>query len=145
MNTIYTIGYSGIQQADLVGLVRQLDLMVLDIRYRAGSRKPDWNKSALVNVLGERYVHVRELGNVNYRLKDAEVKLLDQDIGIKRATDFLLQRSIILLCACSDVETCHRKIVAEQLSNVVGTRIVHLNPASVAIKSLHQASPLSPH
>ncbi len=125
MNKIYTIGYSGISQADLVKAIQTQNLKLVDIRFRAGSRIREWNKSKLIEALGERYEHLREFGNANYRSNTAEVKLLDAEAGIERATALLEAQSIVLMCACKDVETCHRKVAADLLAEATGSEVVH--------------------
>ena len=64
---VYGIGYSKRKLSDVARIARSLDAVVFDIRWRAGSRNPSWNKSTLQRTLGERYVRARELGNVNYK------------------------------------------------------------------------------
>lgn len=128
MNTIFTAGYSVLSPDALTAMAKARDLLVLDIRFRAGSRKADWNKSALISRLGERYLHIRELGNEAYRSGN-EVKFLNAELGLQRAADALAQKSVLLLCTCSDVETCHRKVASELLSAQTGAPVIHLAAA----------------
>jgi uncharacterized protein (DUF488 family) len=62
MNTIYTIGYSRLNFDNLIRTVEVEDLLLIDTRMSARSRVPQWNKGRLEKALGERYVHIRELG-----------------------------------------------------------------------------------
>lgn len=140
MHTIYTIGYTGLSRADLVRAANALDLAVVDIRFRAGSRKADWNKSALANALGDRYAHIRELGNVNYRIPGSSVQFLDPATGIQRVADLLARRSVILLYACADVQHCHRKPAADLLAASTGAPVIHWTPGDIAAVPLDESA-----
>ncbi|NJO82399.1 MAG: hypothetical protein HC828_05975 [Blastochloris sp.] len=65
--TLYTLGYAGLTPAQLRAAAVQADATILDIRLAARSPAPRWRKSALVQLLGDRYQHVPALGNQNYR------------------------------------------------------------------------------
>lgn len=63
----YTLGYAGLTPEQLRAAVVQYDATLLDVRLAARSPAPQWRKSALVDLLGDRYHHLPALGNRNYR------------------------------------------------------------------------------
>ena len=114
--TVYTLGYSGLDANDIRRLARELNAVLVDIRYRAGSRNQQYNKSALASLFGDDYYHCREFGNENYR-SGGPIKLA----APAWASDFIMGefltagRNVILLCACKDLFTCHRWAVVQYL------------------------------
>jgi uncharacterized protein (DUF488 family) len=109
----YTTGYAGQRPEDLLVLAELLEATVIDIRYAARSMRPQWRRQALAGLLGDRYRHVRTLGNVNYREPAAGIVIADPEAGL---ADVLSERrAVILLCGCGEAETCHRRVVARLL------------------------------
>jgi hypothetical protein len=92
-------------------------VVLLDIRLHARSRWCSaWNKSVLWAKWGERYVHEKRLGNVNYQYDDRPVKLLDPEAVLPSLLVQLQQGAIfLLLCACKNYDACHRKVVFEYI------------------------------
>lgn len=145
---ISTIGYEGSKPDDFVGTLQLVDVrMVIDIRDRAQSRRPGFSKSALRDSLeaaGIGYLHLKELGDPKegreaarsgdfdrFRkiyasvLKTPEAaKALDQIAALSG------QMSVCLLCYERDHRECHRKIVADRLESVVGSKVRHLGVRS---------------
>lgn len=117
---VFTLGYATPDAGQRLYAMMEDDQMVLvDIRYRAGSRyRPEWNKGHLRARYGARYAHIPALGNVNYRKEDREkgIVLKDAEAGLEKLNK-LVQAGYtpILLCACKDYETCHRKVVYDML------------------------------
>ncbi|GEM_PF-1121564 len=130
MNTLYTLGYSGLKPEDLGALAEGHDLVILDIRCSPRSRNPVWTKKRLAERLGERYVHLRALGNTDY--KGDTIRIADLEAGIREAAAYLERQSVVLLCACKDVRSCHRLPVAERLAAETGAPLVHLSLADAA-------------
>lgn len=127
MPILYTLGYSGLTPADLRELAETRDLVVLDIRYSPRSRRPEWTRARLSALLGARYVHLPELGNLNYK-GDGPIVLADPQEGVRRAAQYLAQGDALLLCACRDLATCHRLPAGELLAGATGATLVHLTP-----------------
>ncbi len=122
---LYTLGYAAPDaEQQLATLMADPSTLLIDIRYSPRSRwQPQWNKKALQAAWGDHYVHVQALGNVNYRLPDAPIQLLDADAGIQWAVETLQAGySLILLCACRDYERCHRKTVKELIENALSAQ-----------------------
>lgn len=124
---IYTCGYTGTKLAHWEGAAAKLALTVIDTRINPISRNPVWNTANLQAALGIRYVHVPQLGNRNYKNGGA-IAIVDLTTGLKQVTPYLKTgRSVLLMCACTHHETCHRSVVAAALSEATGCEVVHWN------------------
>jgi uncharacterized protein (DUF488 family) len=109
---VYTIGYTGRTPGEIRQIVEARDAMLFDIRYSTNSRHSRWTQPYLQAVLQDRYVHVRDLGNVNYR-SSGPIQILDYEAGrdqIERC-----DKPVVLMCACEKYQTCHRQVVAQML------------------------------
>jgi uncharacterized protein (DUF488 family) len=124
--TIYTLGYTGANADEIQQLVEQHDWWMVDIRMSATSRQPKWTKKALVERFGERYVHLPAFGNKNYKSGGAIV-LADPDAGLRATTALMVSKPVVLMCACRNVDTCHRKTAAEFISTMTGVSVRHLS------------------
>ncbi len=153
---ISTIGYEGAKPDDFVATLQHVDIrMVIDIRDRAQSRRPGFSKSALresLEAAGIRYLHLRELGDPKEGREAARSgdfarfrQIYASVLRTPEATDALAQiatlsgqMSVCLLCYERDHHECHRKIVADRLESVVGSKARHLGVQSnVAVRELH--------
>lgn len=121
---IYTFGYTGLTMEAVKKKAEELDAYVLDIRYMAGSRAPVWRKGNFASALKERYIHVQALGNENY--KGGLMKLHDFEAGMEYVKKILPFNNVMLMCACTDVRLCHRRIVAKKLSEQIPAHYYHL-------------------
>lgn len=109
--TVYLTGYQGIKPEVLAATMETLGADLFDIRFNPYSPNPLWQKAGFQKRLGDRYRHVKALGNSAY--KTGGVELVDFDAG-KQAIEENV-RPVILMCACADAHTCHRSTVAEML------------------------------
>ncbi len=111
---IYLFGYSGKTLAQIERALGESGLL-LDIRYSPHSRKAGFSKSGFERVFGDRYRHVRELGNAGYQSGD--LQLADPDVGLKIVEALAAEQDgpLFLMCACEDGEFCHRRYVGELL------------------------------
>ena len=126
-SSIHTLGYSGWNVDAVASLLERLDAVLVDVRMSPRSRNSDYSGKRLAERLGERYVHVRELGNSNYR--GGPIRLVDFKAGALRVEELIdAGRTCVVMCACADVNICHRKHVAEALGNLWGLDVVHLDP-----------------
>ncbi len=132
MNTIYTWGYAGSRPDDLKAFADTLGAAVVDVRYSPHSRwQPRWEGHELQMLVGfSNYFWYQQFGNVNYS-GDGPIKLADPALGLHMVAPILAERPIILVCACRDVERCHRKVAAEYIQYETGAPVVHL-PGSFA-------------
>lgn len=112
----YGAGYSGHTPEQLLRVAQVLNATVIDIRMSAGSKNPAWGKWNLAKVLSGRYVHIPQLGNVNYKTPDTLIEIKDMDAGL--ALVGMDRRDVvILLCGCRDSEWCHRTVVLDEIAN----------------------------
>jgi hypothetical protein len=112
-------------------VVEVLGADLIDVRYRAGSRNPAWNKTAMQRFFGPAYWHCRELGNVNYR-SGGPIKLNKPEEVAPRIGEILQSKPVILLCACKETYTCHRHNAAQYLRMELGAKVSHLSAFEVA-------------
>jgi uncharacterized protein (DUF488 family) len=131
MNTLYTLGYTGIKPAQLLAKAIELQAIVIDTRYSPRSRTPQWNGMELARLLGQRYQHLPALGNVNYKTA-GPIEINLPKVGTQQMISILNDQAAILLCACPDVSTCHRKIVAEMVQAACGCEVIHLAKGDLA-------------
>lgn len=108
---VYGIGYGGRKLHEIKRIAEELDATVFDVRLSPRSRIPYFTEAALAARLGDRYVHVGDLGNLNYR--GGPVRIADLEAGIRRIADH--GRPVILMCACKDPARCHRTTIAAEL------------------------------
>lgn len=140
LNKLYTIGYQGLRGVyQLLNMVIPLDATIIDIRYSPWSRDERWTQESLLERLcrlqfgglATRYVHIKELGNVNYNRKGEPIEIWLPEVGIDRLTMQLEAKPCVLLCVCQDFERCHRSVVAELAERwIEGCEVEHLTPAS---------------
>ncbi len=117
MKTAFLTGYTGRPTRtpeQLRQLAINLDAVVVDARFNPMSRVPHWNKYQLQNAVGlARYLWINGFGNQAY--KDGYIKLANPAAGLARLLSLACD-NFIILCACADGETCHRKQVGEHLA-----------------------------
>ena len=125
---LYTLGYSGWTPEAIQEAAQARNPVVCDIRYAPRSRHPYWTKGHLQRLLGTRYRHVQALGNRNYK-SDGPVALTDYDAGKQAIAEILATgQAVILMCACKDLTTCHRRIAVERLAADLGEAVTNLLP-----------------
>jgi PRTRC genetic system protein C len=126
---VYTFGYSKHSVADLQAHMKRTGAIVVDIRYNPHSRRPEWRQEALRKALHGRYTHIRALGNKNYNVPDAPIRIADMATGMAllKTHATLHDSPVILMCGCSNPHECHRHVVAlELLRRNVAQTLVHL-------------------
>ncbi len=125
-DVLYTWGYTGSTPADLTRYMDALGATLIDIRYRRRSRVAHWQAWALRELVGPgRYRGIEEFGNVNYRA-GGPIKLWLPKTGVAEIRPYIERGPCTLLCACADVETCHRKVAADLVAEALGLEVVHL-------------------
>lgn len=123
--TLYTFGYQKQHPQTLYDHLKRLGAVLVDIRYSPHSRNPVWNGGNLSIVLGNRYVYLRSLGNVNYNSEEG-IRIADIETGGAKVAAMMQVAPVILLCVCPNPETCHRKVVADALAVRYGWQVEHL-------------------
>ena len=130
MNVLYTLGYTGIEPFQLLSLAQFLRAVVIDTRYSSRSRAPQWNGMELAKLFGKRYEHLPALANLNYKSGGPiEINLPN----IQQVVSILTGQSVILICSCPDVETCHRRIVAGMVKAAFSCSVIHLSKEDLGI------------
>ena len=114
MKKIYTFGYQGQNQALLSDALKEINGVLVDVRLAARSRVPAWNKSHLHELLKDRYVHIRNLGNLNYK-NDGPVEIVDLETGLQEVLLLAKRRSVVLTCVCKNLCGCHRETISNAL------------------------------
>lgn len=130
MTTIYTLGYSQVGSLEqLVEVAAEYQAVVVDVRYRRFSRVPRWSEGSLRAALGQQYLACEALGNKNYKGEYGEgIMLANVSRGVAQLKSVLAETNVILLCACKEWHTCHRRDAAEAVSAALGLPVEHLQP-----------------
>jgi uncharacterized protein (DUF488 family) len=133
---IYCIGYGGCKAtSDFSSTLKQSGVQVLvDIRYHPESAfSGEWKGSGMPTWLKEDgidYVWMKELGNSFHHTEDSLDKFKEY-LETNKDTCFnnlLAQEKVCaIMCACKDIRTCHRNVVAQMLKQQ-GIRVENLNP-----------------
>ena len=138
MNTLYTIGYSGRSLDEIETICSEVDALLLDIRYKPYSRKYGFSKAALARFFGANYLHLRELGNINYD-NNKPIQIYEPDAGLVLLGGLLRHRPVIMLCVCRNYQRCHRQEVAYLArEHFPGLQVIHITPAGdITLPPLH--------
>jgi uncharacterized protein (DUF488 family) len=129
---LYTLGYTGLKPDEILKAAKALNAIIADIRIAPRSRHPMWNQAKMIAAWQERYLHIPALGNRNYKGQYGEgVMLTDAEAGSAEVTRLLEAQPVILLCACADWHTCHRRTAAEVIQTKTGVEVIHLSIAEV--------------
>jgi uncharacterized protein (DUF488 family) len=126
-----TAGYQGERlDAFVEKLLAAQVTMLVDVRWRAQSRKPGFSKSALAGALNEagiEYTHLQQLGMPDELMplrnsNDNSVILEEYGRRISRddellgpLRDLLCAHRVCLLCFEADHRQCHRQVLSELL------------------------------
>lgn len=138
---IMTIGYEGRSSEEIFDILAENDVdVLLDVRIYPHSRKPGLSKSALAEECerrGIKYTHDKKLGTPKDLMEeeketgeydwDAYVEFLDrQGESLDAAAELSASGRTCLLCYEADASECHRRFVADRISDRTGTEVVHL-------------------
>ena len=124
---LYTVGYNNFSFFEFRDKIKSLGVIIIDIRYSPNSYSTFWNKQYLEDIFGNSYIHLPELGNKNYKNPEKEFDIVDIEAGANKVIEYMdLGFNCILLCACGDVDKCHRKLVAEKIKEKSNCEIIHI-------------------
>ena len=141
-----TIGYEMATQAAVIACLKAADVaVVIDVRAVASSRRAGFSKTLLAGSLAEAgidYVHLRALGTPKAGRQAvragrvAEMEAIYEahlaepavQLELAHALDIARDRPSALLCYEADAAHCHRRIVAERLSQAAEFEIEDLTP-----------------
>lgn len=134
--TLYTAGYTGSTPEKLLAAAERLKALIVDVRLMPYSKwAPHWNKKALIETWGDRYVHVEALGNLNYKgdMGEGVIVLKDAETGTTHLARLLADQPAIILCACKDHHKCHRSTVAQEMGERYNVQVVHLSGSDLEL------------
>lgn len=138
----FAVGYQGRSIAGLCELLMANRItLLIDVRERAWSNRPEFRKTALSNALvtvGIEYIHVREAGNP-FRPRSGEtidaLECMRRYRGYLRATPSVVERMrvligrrrVALLCYEAKSTDCHRGVLISALQrNAPSLAVDHL-------------------
>jgi hypothetical protein len=108
----YTAGYRRLKFDIFVKMILSRNLTVIDCRHYPFTGN-DWNYYNLTHELGTNYLHVKELGNKQFREGVLSVNDLESGIAVLEK----LGRPFVLLCACPVLKRCHRSLIVTALES----------------------------
>ena len=130
---IFTIGYEGATQAELVAALQGAGVtQVLDVRAVPLSRKPGFSKNVLAAGLAEAgigYVHLKALGtppegreaarkgrhDVLERVYAAQLETPEAAVQAAQLLELAAEKPSALLCFERDPAQCHRTLLRESV------------------------------
>lgn len=141
---LFTIGYEGATQGDVVGRLKAAGVIkLIDVRAVAASRRAGFSKTILKESLaaeGVGYLHLRALGTPKAGRDAArkgyvrEMRAIFADHMATAEAEFAYAQlkaeaaagSVALLCFEADHAGCHRAVLAERLAAEDGFEVVQL-------------------
>lgn len=136
MSMIYTIGYQGITVADLLMVMDNRDIgLLVDVRSRPYSRKPEFNKNRLIEQLGSRYVWKGDILGGLPPKGASRPHIEDSAIGwLSSQTD-----NVLLMCMERHPCDCHRYLEIGVRLKKMGVDSVHIcNGRSYTVDELRE-------
>ncbi|MGQ9546150.1 MAG: DUF488 domain-containing protein [Dehalococcoidia bacterium] len=119
---VFTIGYGGRRFGDFVALLQQHSIcLVVDIRRFPGSKMPEYRKESLeakLPQLGIGYVWMGDtLGGFRRGGYRKYMDSNDYRAGIVKLLDLVKQGHVALMCKERSDLGCHRRYIAETLTD----------------------------
>lgn len=111
MQKFYTTGYTGREIADLKPLLASLDAVLVDVRLSPTSKHFEWREAYLKLLLGDKYIHVIQLGNRRFR--EGKIAIQNLELGVKILSG--LKTNALLFCGCAELKLCHRFVILNEL------------------------------
>lgn len=142
--TLFTIGYEGSTQAEVIGRLKTAGVEVLvDVRAVAASRRAGFSKTLLGQSLkaeGVDYLHLRPLGTPKagrdaarkgdvatmHAIFNAHMQEPDAEAAFQNLRHVAGQKRVALLCFEAEACGCHRAILADRLAREDGAEVVDL-------------------
>ncbi len=141
---VYTIGYEKALQRDFLATLARAGIAVLlDVRDRPISRRPGFSKrqlAAAIEAAGMRYIHLAALGTPPegrlagrrrewdrfWAIVEEKLARPEAELDLRQAADIARTAPAGLLCYEADWHICHRRRIAEILSDRHGFAVSHL-------------------
>jgi uncharacterized protein (DUF488 family) len=141
---LYTIGYEKTLLKDVVSTVAAARVATLiDVRDRPISRRPGFSKrqlAAAIEEAGMRYIHLQALGTPPegrlagrrrewdrfWGIVEEKLSRPEAELALQEAGQIAEAAPSCLLCYEADWQICHRRRVAQILSNRHGFAVSHL-------------------
>ena len=141
---IFTIGYEGATQAELIAALQKAGVeRVIDVRAVPLSRKPGFSKNVLAAGLGEAgidYIHLKALGtppegreaarkgrrDVLERVYAAQLDTPEAAMQAAQMIELAAEKPSALLCFERDPAQCHRTLLREAV--LPEAEVVDLTP-----------------
>jgi len=124
---VVPFGYADGGVATLERLMQDERAYLVDIRLSPRSNWQAFNQQALSARFHHRYIHMPELGNVNYSSRDRGIQIADAGRGIPRLINGISQGyTLIVMCGCREYESCHRHTVVDLLLKAMPDVLVEL-------------------
>lgn len=141
---LFTIGYEGATQAEVIGQLKKAGVEVLvDVRAVAASRRAGFSKTLLGQSLkaeGVDYLHLRALGTPKagrdaarkgdvatmHAIFKAHMQDPDAEAAFQNLRHVAGQKRVALLCFEAEACGCHRAILADRLAREDGVEVVDL-------------------
>lgn len=121
MVKLYTFGYLHSSAERTFSELIALRVPIIDVRYSAASHNWRYTGDAIGRRNGIVYAHISELGNTRYienlngDFREPVVEIANLEAGLDALYTILMQhRQAAIFCACSSVEHCHRRLLAQE-------------------------------
>ncbi len=99
----------------LAALMENEQTLLVDIRSKPYSQRPQWQGETLKAAWGKRYRPIWEFGNRNYN-NNLPIELAAPYTGWKIVKPWLeAGHDLVLMCACKDFASCHRADVSRYI------------------------------
>lgn len=141
---LFTIGYEGATQAEVIGRLKTAGVEVLvDVRAVAASRRAGFSKTLLGQSLraeGVDYLHLRPLGTPKagrdaarkgdvatmQAIFNAHMQEPDAEAAFQNLRHVAGQKRVALLCFEAEACGCHRAVLADRLAREDGAEVMDL-------------------
>lgn len=122
---LYEFGY---RRKDIDALEEWLDehpdVVLVDVRFGRIHPKNSWSDVRLRKRFGKRYLHVRALGNENYK-RGGQTKLHNEEKGLDTLFELFDRDEVpVLMCACEDLHQCHRNDIIALVRDQAAERLI---------------------
>lgn len=120
MMQVYAIGYRRNGQYIEELMSEDPTMLLIDTRKVPFSKIKafaQFDKPALTVTYNKRYRAAGDfLGNLNFKIPNAPIKIAQPEIGIAGLIRYLNEEhNLLLLCGCANYQVCHRKVIVEML------------------------------